>query len=137
MEEKPISEQNKTVVKCAKLQNVIGFSFLESAIVRVPPTIDLLDEPFRRSRSSEPRPKAANIESWKMKVLDLADAYLTDPDSPFNSKVEPLRYVTQEGYKRLIARLVREMGDRELPALGARDLLHLHASWIDGDRIAM
>jgi hypothetical protein len=72
-----------------------------------------------------------------MNILQLADAYLTDPDSPFNSKVKPLRYVTQEGYKRLIARLIREMGDRELPGLGARDLLHLHASWIEGDRIAM
>jgi hypothetical protein len=100
-------------------------------------TIDLLDKPFRRSSSSEPRPKAANIESWKMKVRDLATAYLTDPDSPFNSKVKPLRYVTQEGYKRLIARLDRDMGDRELAALGTRDIIRLHASWIEGDKIAM
>ena len=68
-----------------------------------------------------------------MNIIQLADAYLTDPDSPFHTK----RYVTQEGYKRLIARLVKEMGDRELAAIGTRDLLRAHAEWMAGDRIAM
>lgn len=72
-----------------------------------------------------------------MNILQLSDAYLTDPDSPFNSTVKPLRHVTREGYRRLIGRLVKEMGDRELDGLGTRDLLHAHAEWIAGDRVAM
>lgn len=68
-----------------------------------------------------------------MNILQLCDAYLTDPDSP----VHKLRYVTQEGYKRLISRLVRDLGDRDLATIGSRDLLHAHAAWMEGTKVAM
>jgi hypothetical protein len=68
-----------------------------------------------------------------MNLRQLADAYLTDPHSPFHTK----RHVTQEGYKRLIARLVRDLGERDLSTLGARNLLDSHATWTEGNKIAM
>jgi hypothetical protein len=72
-----------------------------------------------------------------MNLLELANAYLNDRHSPFNSTVKPLRYVTKEGYKRLIARLVKEIGDRELGAMGSREFLDLHAGWVIGERVSM
>lgn len=72
-----------------------------------------------------------------MNICQLADGYLTDPDSPFNSTIKPLRHVTKEGYKRLIARLITDMGDREIAALGSRDLLRQYADWVAGERVAM
>jgi hypothetical protein len=68
-----------------------------------------------------------------MNVIDLAAAYRTDPDSPFGN----LRYVTREGYERLLARLTKDLGARELSTLGARDFLHAHAEWIVGDKVTM
>lgn len=62
-----------------------------------------------------------------MIILQLADAYLSDKDSPFHG----LRYCTREGYQRNIARIVTEIGDREVGSIGTRELLHLHAKWME------
>jgi hypothetical protein len=67
-----------------------------------------------------------------MNILQLADAYLTDPDSGFPK----LRFCTREGYQRNIAKIIDEIGDREIAAIGAKDLLHLHAKWMEGGHIA-
>lgn len=62
-----------------------------------------------------------------MNILQLGNAYLTDPDSPYHK----LRYCTREGYQRNIARIVDDIGDKDVAAIGARDLLHLHAKWME------
>lgn len=62
-----------------------------------------------------------------MNFLQLGNHYLTDPDSPFHG----LRFCTREGYQRNIARIVDDIGDREVAAVGSRDLLHLHAKWME------
>lgn len=62
-----------------------------------------------------------------MNVLQLGAAYMTDPDSGFHK----LRWCTRQGYERSIARIVEDIGDREIVALGTRDVLHLHARWME------
>lgn len=65
-----------------------------------------------------------------MNIAQLCNAYLTDPDSNFHG----LRYVTRTGYERNIAKLIETLGDREIAAISGRDLVHIHASWAEGDR---
>lgn len=68
-----------------------------------------------------------------MNIKQLADAYLTDPDSSFHG----LRYVTREGYRRNIERIVADLGDRDIAAITSRDLLRLHAMWVEGGRVSL
>ncbi len=60
-----------------------------------------------------------------MNVNQLADAYLTDPDSNFSTR----RYVTREGYKRLIGRIRKDLGERDLSTLKVREVKHAHDAW--------
>lgn len=69
----------------------------------------------------------------KVKVHELADQYLADADSPFHS----LRYSTRLTYRRQIARVVRDIGDREINDMKARDFKAIHADWISGGTIGM
>lgn len=62
-----------------------------------------------------------------MRFFELIERYLTDTDSPFHG----LRYSTREGYERNIVRIVADIGDRDVAATGARDLLHFHAKWME------
>lgn len=64
---------------------------------------------------------------YTMNIEQLASAYLTDPDSNFKT----LRFSTREGYARNIARIVDDIGDRDVSGIGARDIKHIHEKWME------
>jgi hypothetical protein len=66
-------------------------------------------------------------------VASLIDCYQTDLDSPYHK----LRYRTRLYYNSLCGRIRKDVGEKKIEELKARQVLHWHEEFIAADHIAM
>jgi hypothetical protein len=70
------------------------------------------------------------IPAYSGTLKSLADAYLSDPASPYKTK----RYKTRIFYERLVGMIVRDYGSMNLSAINARLVLNWHGQWSRGGK---
>lgn len=103
--------------------------------VQTPPTTNLL----KNIETSDALTREQNGKDGSFlcqsiaNVRDLISAYQTDPDSPFHKK----RYATRRFYLTLLKRLERDMGDKPLADIKARELLHWNEQIVEAGHIPM